>query len=121
MFPPGDPRIDEILELAEQATSRGLLDRQRPAWRTLVTELLGSIHESTPAHGERRQELRASIQMLVNITSPAELASLATSNVGSGGLSIRVADVIPAGTPIELEVELDHFTILRQKLRWGTR
>jgi hypothetical protein len=109
MFPPGDPRIDEILELAEQATEGGLLDRQRPKWRTLVTQLLGSIHESTPAEGaDRRRELRATIEILVHISAPSELASVATSSVGSGGLSIRVPEVLPAGTPVELSIQLEH-------------
>jgi len=107
VFPPGDPRIDEILELAEQATESGLLDRQRPKWRTLVKELLGGIHDS-PAGAERRHDLRATIEILVHITAPAELASVATSSVGSGGLSIRVPEALPPGTPVELSIQLEH-------------
>jgi hypothetical protein len=107
MFPPGDPRIDEILELAEHAKGRGLLDRQRPKWRVLVTELLGSIHKASGTQGsERRVDLRANVEIVVNITAPAELASLATSTVGSGGISIRIAEEIPVGTPLELSMEL---------------
>ena len=107
MFLPSDPRFDEILELADHATSEGLLDRQRPRWRQLVTELLGSIHDAGAApHAERRQALRADLALEVDILEPDELASLATSSVGSGGLSIRVAEVLPAGTPLALSIKL---------------
>jgi len=103
MFLPSDPRFDEILELAEHATGEGLLDRQRPRWRVLVRELLGSINETFG----RRQDLRASLELEVDILAPEEMASLATSSVGSGGLCIRIAEVIPAGTPLALEIKLD--------------
>lgn len=107
MFLPSDPRFDEILELAARAAGEGLLDRQRPRWRQLVTELLGSIHDSGSApDAERRQALRADVALEVDILEPDELASLATSSVGSGGLSIRIAEVLPAGTPIALSIKL---------------
>src|SRR5438874_5765623 len=104
MFLPSDPRFDEILELAEHATGEGLLDRQRPRWRVLVRELLGSINE---VFGLRRQDLRAPLELEVDILAPEDMASRATSSVGSGGLAIRIAGVIPAGTPLELEIKLD--------------
>ena len=114
MFPPSDPRFDEILELAGHATAEGLLDRQRPRWRELVVELLGSIQSaggtvqaaSGTLDSERRQALRADVALEVDILEPDELASLATSSVGSGGLSIRIAEVLPAGTPIALSIKL---------------
>ena len=107
MFPPSDPRHDEILEFAAHATGEGLLDRQRPRWRQLVTELLGSIHEAgaTP-NSDRRLVLRADLTLEVDILEPDELASLATSSVGSGGLSIRIAEVLPVGTPLALSIKL---------------
>ena len=107
MFPPSDPRFDEILELAAHATGEGLLDRQRPRWRELVVELLGSIQAAGgTADTERRQALRADVALEVDILEPDELASLATSSVGSGGLSIRIAEVLPVGTPIALSIKL---------------
>jgi hypothetical protein len=104
MFPKSDPRFDEILELAEHATGEGLLDRQRPRWRVLVRELLGSINEVFGLL--QRQELRAPLEVEVDILEPEDLASLATSSVGSGGLCIRIAEVIPHGTPILLSIKL---------------
>ena len=107
MFPSSDPRFDEILELAAHATGEGLLDRQRPRWRELVVELLGSIQAAGgSADSERRQALRADVALEVDILEPDELASLATSSVGSGGLSIRIAEVLPVGTPIALSIKL---------------
>ena len=107
MFEPSDPRYDEILELSAHATGDGLLDRQRPRWRQLVTELLGSIHDKGGQPGsERRQALRADVALEVDILEPDELASLATSSVGSGGLAIRIAEVLPAGTPLALSIKL---------------
>lgn len=106
MFPKSDPRYDEILELAEHAVGEGLLDRQRPRWRVLVQELLGSINEGAPTASERRQDVRASMELDVDILEPDDMASLATSSVGSGGLCIRIAEVIPAGTPLLLSIKL---------------
>ena len=107
MFLPNDPRFDEILELAAHAKGEGLLDRQRPRWRELVVELLGSIHvASRGTDAERRQALRADVALEVDILEPDELASLATSSVGSGGLSIRIAEVLPVGTPLALSIKL---------------
>ena len=103
MFPQGDPRLDEILELAEHALGTGLLDRQRPRWRVLVKDLLGSVHERPH---EQREDLRAKVAIIVNIVAPAELATLATSSIGAGGLSIRISEEIPAGTPLELSLEV---------------
>lgn len=107
MFPPGDPRNDEILSLAAQALGDGLFDRQRPRWRELVTQLLGSIQEAAgPGEHERRRTLRADVDLEVDILEPEELASLATSSVGSGGLAIRIAEVIPVGTQIDLSIKV---------------
>ena len=35
------------------------------------------------------------------------MASLATSTIGSGGLSMKIAEVIPVGTVIELSIKLE--------------
>ena len=43
MFEPGDPRHQEILDLADLAVGDRLRDAQRPRWRDLVTQLLGNI------------------------------------------------------------------------------
>src|SRR5207237_10374740 len=43
MFEPGDPRHQEILDLANRATANLLSDSHRPRWRELVRQLLGTI------------------------------------------------------------------------------
>ncbi|HTO98421.1 MAG TPA: PilZ domain-containing protein [Myxococcales bacterium] len=103
MFGPGDPRCDEILRLADLATSDRLVDGQRPRWRELVTQLLGSIEA---AGGRRRQDLRGPAELEVDILAPDEMASLATSTVSGGGISMRIAEVIPIGTPIDLSIKV---------------
>lgn len=105
MFGPGDPRHDEILDLANLATTDMLRDGQRPRWRELVTQLLGRI-QSQGGPAERRQQLRAPAELEVDILAPDEMASLATSTVGAGGLSIRIAEVIPAGTQVDLSIKV---------------
>jgi PilZ domain-containing protein len=105
MFEPGDPRHDEILDLANLATRDALRDGQRPRWRELVTQLLGSV-QSEGGMAERRQQLRAPAELEVDILAPDEMASLATSTVGAGGLSIRIAEVIPAGTQVDLSIKV---------------
>jgi hypothetical protein len=107
MFGPGDPRHDEILDLANLATADMLRDGQRPRWRELVTQLLGRI-QSEGGLAERRQHLRAPAELEVDILAPDEMASLATSTVSAGGLSIRIAEVIPAGTQVDLSIKVPH-------------
>lgn len=105
MFEPGDPRYREILDLANLATRDRLPDSQRPRWRELVTQLLGSIH-SEGSVAERRQDLRGPAELEVDILAPEEMASLATSTISAGGVSMCIAEVIPIGTPIDLSIRV---------------
>ena len=105
MFRPGDPPYEELLQLASLATGGVLGDGQRARWRELTTQLLGSIREQQTFQPER-QHLRAPVELEVDILAPEEMASLATSTVGAGGLSIRIAEVIPKGTQIDLSIKL---------------
>src|SRR5438132_14003794 len=108
MFVPGDPRFEEILDLANLATRDMLLDSQRPRGRELVTQLLGSIRDASGgAVPERRQHLRAPAELEVDILSPDEMASLATSSIGAGGLAMRIAEVIPLGTIVEMSIKVE--------------
>src|SRR5216684_402081 len=91
-------RQEQALELSELATTSGLMDFQRPLWRELVKELLGA--------DKRRQHLRAAAELEVDILSPDELASLATSSVGAGGLAIVIDEEIPVGTDLELSIKV---------------
>src|SRR5260370_8186530 len=113
MFAPGARRYEEILDLANLATLDLLLDSQRPRWRELVTQLLGSVREASGGSiPERRQHLRAPVELEVDILAPEEMASLATSTIGSGGLSFRIAEEIPVGTVMELSI-----TVAGRKVR----
>jgi PilZ domain len=106
MFEPGDPRYGEILDLANLATRDKLLDGQRGRWRELVSQLLGSVHaKGSPA--DRRHDLRGPAELEVDILAPDEMASLATSTVSAGGISMRIAEVIPIGTPIDLSIRVN--------------
>ena len=104
VFTPDDPRHQHLLELADLATGNGLMDFQRPIWRDLVTQLLGSIREPG---SDRRKHLRAPLELQVDILAPEELASLATSSIGAGGLSIKIAEVIPVGAQLDLSIKLE--------------
>src|SRR5438270_3855882 len=75
------------------------MDFQRPLWRELVKELLGP--------DQRRQHLRGPAELEVDILSPDELASLATSSVGAGGLAIVMDEEIPEGTVLELSIKVE--------------
>ena len=105
MFGPGDPRTEEILDLANLALRDQLVEGQRPRWRELVTQLLGSV-QSEGGMAERRHSLRAPAELEVDILAPEEMASLATSTVGAGGVSIRIAEVVPVGTPVDLSIKV---------------
>jgi hypothetical protein len=105
MFERSDPRHKEILGLAELAVRGQLPDIQRPRWRDLVKQLLGTIHSGS-SMADRRRDLRAPAELEVDILAPEEMASLATSTVSAGGLSMRIAEVIPAGTPIDLSIKV---------------
>jgi type IV pilus assembly protein PilZ len=106
MFVPGDPRFDEMLKLADKATSEGLRDQDRPRWRELVSILLGELRDKGHIP-ERRQHLRAAMEIEVDILSPDEMASLATSTIGAGGLALRIKELIPVGTMLELSIKVE--------------
>jgi hypothetical protein len=105
VFRPGSPEYEELLQLASLATRDKLLDGQRARWRELTRQLLGSIREQQTFTPER-QHLRAPVELEVDILAPDEMASLATSTIGSGGLSIRIAEIIPIGTQVDLSIKL---------------
>jgi hypothetical protein len=106
MFVPGDPRFDEILKLAVQAMAQKLRDQDRPRWRELVTMLLGELIDRGHIP-ERRRALRAALEVEVDILAPEEVASIATSSIGAGGLALRIAEVLPIGTLLELSIKLE--------------
>lgn len=106
MFVPGDPRFDEILKLATQATGSGLRDQDRPRWRELVTQLLGELIDKGHVP-ERRRQLRAALELEVDILAPDEVASLATSSIGAGGLALRIKEILPLGTLLDLSIKLE--------------
>jgi PilZ domain len=106
MFVPGDPRFDEILKLASQATGSGLRDQDRPRWRELVTQLLGELIDRGHVP-ERRRQLRAALELEVDILAPDEVASLATSSIGAGGLALRIKEILPLGTLLDLSIKLE--------------
>ncbi len=101
-----DPRRQQILELADLALADGLMDFQRPLWRELVTWFLGSIRDPFGGVSDRRRHVRAPMELEVDILEPEELASLATSSIGAGGLAIRIAEVIPVGTQLDLSIKV---------------
>jgi PilZ domain-containing protein len=105
VFRPGDPQYEELLHLANLATRDKLLDGQRARWRELTRQLLGSIREQQTFTPER-QHLRAPVELEVDILAPEEMASLATSTIGAGGISIRIAEEIPIGTQVDLSIKL---------------
>ena len=108
MFPTGDPRTDEILLLAGEATGTGLHDKHRPRWRELVQDLLGSIRDGSGGQvPERRRELRAAAELQVDLLAPEEIGGLATSTVGAGGVSIFIAEQLPPGTPIDMSIKVE--------------
>lgn len=122
MFVPRDPRFQEILELANAAVRGGLSDRQRPRWRELVSQLLGDLRQDGGPGSDRRKHLRAAAELEVDILEPDEMASLATSTIGSGGLSLRIAEVVPPGTVLELSIQLEHRKVpllVRAQVVWS--
>jgi len=94
MFEPGDPRHDEILDLANRATQISCPTASAPAGAELVRQLLGTIQsEAAWPSGARTCAVRPSWE--VDILAPEEMASLATSTSARAALSIRIAEVIP--------------------------
>src|SRR5471030_951164 len=110
MFVPGDPRFDEILKLAVQAIAQKLRDQDRPRWRELVMLLLGELIDRGHVP-ERRRALRAALEVEVDILAPEEVASLATSSIGAGGLALRIKEILPIGTLLDLSIKLEQRSI----------
>jgi hypothetical protein len=104
MFLPGDPRAAELRTLAAQAMTDGLRDQDRPRWRELTGQLLGSINEAE-GH-ENRRHLRAAAELEVDLIAPDEIASLVTTTVGAGGVSLLIQEPIEPGTLLEFSIKL---------------
>ena len=103
MLAPDDPLIEEILRLAPSAIG-GLLDQDRPRWRELMHQLLGSINRA--AGHEERRHLRVAAALDLDVLAPIEVAaSPATSTVGAGGISLAVAAPVPTGTLLKLSIK----------------
>jgi PilZ domain len=122
MFVPGDPRFDDLLELARQAIADGLRDRDRPRWRELVGDLLGTMKAQNVDIPERRRTLRASASLDVHVLSPDDVVGLKTTTVGSGGLSLNVPVALPLGTDLELSVAVEQRPaplLLRAQVVWS--
>ncbi len=75
MFAPGDPRYEEILDLANLATLDLLLDSQRPRWRELVTQEIpvGTVMELSIKVAGRKVPLLVRAQVVRS--KPGELAA----------------------------------------------
>ena len=105
MFVPNDPRFDEILQLAQDATGPGLKGTSRMRWRELANALLGQqLRDSTGS--ERRRHLRAAASLDLHLLAPEVLAGLVTSTIGPGGFSLRLAQAseLPMGTILEVSI-----------------
>src|SRR5260370_31858782 len=103
MFAPGARRYEEILDLANLATLDLLLDSQRPRWRELVTQLLGSVREASGGGiPQRRPHLRAPVELGGGILAPQEMGSLAPSTLRSGGAFFPLPPGVPVGQVVGL-------------------
>ena len=114
MFVPGDPRFDELVQLASHATGSGLHDRERSRWRELCAELLGVLKAEGSPQAERRRQLRAPSRLEVHLLAPEELQGLVASSIGSGGVRLQFeaapppgAEALSAGTIVELSISVD--------------
>lgn len=119
MFLPGDPRSDELGRLAAHAGGEGLRDQDRPRWRELIDQLLGSINKADGREG--RRHLRAEAVLKVDVLAPEEIASLVTSTVGAGGISIGIKEPIHVGTLLDLSIKLEQRPVpifCRAKVVW---
>ena len=104
MLVPGDPRFDEMLELAHVATSSTLNELQRSRWRSLCAGMLGAL-QSAGMVSERRRAVRGTASLQVSVLSPEPLSGTAvTSSVSAGGLALRSTAAARIGQPIELSI-----------------
>jgi|GEM_PF-1726283 len=105
MFVPTDPRFDELLNLAQDATGGGLKGTSRQRWRELINALLGEQKEQSKM-SERRQQLRAAARLEVHLLGPEQMAGLTTTSISPGGISLelRPGEEPPIGTILELSI-----------------
>jgi hypothetical protein len=95
----------ELLALCDAALAGRLPDEQRPRFRQLVDELLDTLRDGGSV-SERRRHLRAPAKLDVHVLSPDEHVGLATSTIGSGGLSIPMRDPPPLNTILEISIKV---------------
>jgi len=104
MFEPGDPRHDEILDSPTAQPQISCPTASAPAGASWC----GSCwdHPVRRRHGRAAPGPARSGRAGGGLLAPEEMASLATSTVSAGGLSIRIAEVIPAGTQVDLSIRV---------------
>jgi len=106
MLVPGDPRFDEMLELAHVATASNLNDQQRSRWRSLCSGMLGTLQAQGKV-SDRRRAVRGTASLQVSLLSPDPLSGTAvTSTVSSGGLSLRSSTPVPIGSTLEMSISI---------------
>jgi PilZ domain len=96
---------DELLALCDAAIAGRLSGEDRARFRALVDDLLESLREDG-SQSERRRHLRAPAELDVHVLSPDEHVGLATSTIGSGGISIPMAVPPALGTMLELSIKV---------------
>lgn len=119
MFDPGDPRTEELRRLAAHAGAEVMRDQDRARWRELIDQLLGSINKA--GGHETRRHLRAAAELPVDLLAPEEIASLVTTTVGAGGLSLALEEPIPVGTLLDLSIRIEERPVplfCRAKVVW---
>jgi len=105
MLVPGDPHVDEMLELAHLATSASFNDRQRSRWRALCSEMLSQI-KSGGAASERRRAVRGTASLQVSVLSPQAQGTAVTSTVSASGLSLRSERAAAVGEALEIAISI---------------
>jgi CRP/FNR family cyclic AMP-dependent transcriptional regulator len=94
----------------------------RAVIRTLVRRLRSTTQKLSGTTGPRRIEERASSKIRITFKRASDFFRAYIGNLGTGGLFIRTAQMVPAGTILNLEFNLpdsDHLIQAKGKVAWA--
>jgi CRP/FNR family transcriptional regulator, cyclic AMP receptor protein len=129
----GEPRSATATALEDTALElldKDFIDREfnqmssdfRAVIRTLVKRLRNTTQNLAGATVARRTDERKSAKIRINFKSASDFFRAYVGNLGTGGLFIKTAQTVPAGTILNLEFNLpesDHFIQAKGKVIWA--
>lgn len=114
---------DTVLELLDKDSLDSEFNQITSDFRGMISSLVKRLRKTTQMLGftPRRTEERATAKIRISFKRASDFFRAYIGNLGTGGLFIRTAKTLPAGTLLNLEFNLpgsDHAIQTKGKVAW---